>query len=86
MYAEEAEGLAMFEAQQPPQTFDFAAYLDDACRVMHDAYEKAAIKAGWETQPRSRVLWDDVPEANKETMRAAVVALWKWQGNPALTG
>jgi hypothetical protein len=45
---------------------------------MHDAYEKAAVGAGWETQAASRKPWADVPEANKETMRAAVAALLKW--------
>jgi hypothetical protein len=45
------------------------------CEVMHDAYEKAAVEAGWETQERSRVPWADVPEENKQTMRAAVRAL-----------
>lgn len=45
------------------------------CEVMHDAYERAATQAGWETQARSRVPWDMVPEANRVTMRAAVRAL-----------
>ena len=45
------------------------------CEIMHDAYEKAAVGAGWETQQASRKPWADVPEANKETMRAAVRAL-----------
>lgn len=45
------------------------------CEVMHDAYEAAALGAGWETQERSRKPWADVPEANKRTMRAAVRAL-----------
>lgn len=49
--------------------------VEDACRIMHDAYEDAAKGAGWETQAASRVPWDDVPEANKVTMRAAVTAL-----------
>lgn len=49
--------------------------VERACEVMHDAYEEAAVKAGWETQERSRKPWADVPEANKETMRAAVAAL-----------
>lgn len=49
--------------------------LDRLCEVMHDAYEKAAAGAGWETQERSRKPWADVPEANKVTMRAAVLAL-----------
>lgn len=46
-----------------------------ACEVMHDAYEAAAKREGWETQERSRKPWADVPEANKATMRAAVGAL-----------
>lgn len=49
--------------------------VDDLCRVMHDAYESAATAEGWETQRRSRVPWEDVPEANQRTMRAAVTAL-----------
>ena len=52
--------------------------VDEACRVMHDAYEAAAIGAGWETQEKSRKPWADVPEANKVTMRAAVSALLDW--------
>jgi hypothetical protein len=52
--------------------------IEDACKVMHDAYEKAALGAGWETNPASRKPWADVPEANKETMRAAVIALLGW--------
>lgn len=49
--------------------------VEEACEVMHDAYERAAIGAGWETQAASRKPWADVPEANKITMRAAVGAL-----------
>lgn len=49
--------------------------IERACEVMHDAYEAAAVTAGWQTQERSRVPWSEVPEANKVTMRAAVAAL-----------
>lgn len=49
--------------------------LETACEVMHDAYERAAVGAGWETNPASRKPWADVPEPNKATMRAAVAAL-----------
>lgn len=49
--------------------------LDQLCEVMHDAYERAAIGAGWETQEVSRKPWANVPEANKATMRVAVSAL-----------
>lgn len=49
--------------------------IDKYCEVMHDAYEKAAVGAGWETNSASRKPWADVPESNKKTMRAAVSAL-----------
>lgn len=49
--------------------------VEAACEIMHDAYEKAALGAGWETNPASRKPWTGVPEANKVTMRAAVTAL-----------
>jgi hypothetical protein len=52
--------------------------IEAACVVMHNAYEKAAVGAGWETQEASRKPWEDVPEANKATMRAAVGALLEW--------
>lgn len=52
--------------------------VEQACEVMHDAYERAAVGAGWETNPKSRKPWADVPEANKATMRAAVQALLAW--------
>lgn len=52
--------------------------IEQACEVMHDAYEAAAVGAGWETQQQSRKPWADVPEANKVTMRAAVAALLDW--------
>lgn len=50
--------------------------IENACEVMHVAYERAAIGAGWETNPLSRTInWAEVPEANKATMRAAVAAV-----------
>jgi len=52
--------------------------VESACRVMHDAYERAAVGAGWETNPASRKPWADVPEANKASMRAAITALLDW--------
>lgn len=52
--------------------------VEEACEIMHDAYEKAAVGAGWETQAASRKPWSDVPEANKVTMRAAVTALLEY--------
>lgn len=55
--------------------WDAQAGVEQACKLMHDAYEAAATANGWETQEGSRKPWADVPEANKATMRAAVRAL-----------
>lgn len=52
--------------------------LEQACIVLHDAYEEAAPRNGWETQSQSRTPWADVPEENKATMREAVSALLAW--------
>jgi hypothetical protein len=49
--------------------------IETFCRVMHDAYEAAAVGEGWETQEASRVPWEAVPPANQATMRAAVRGL-----------
>jgi hypothetical protein len=54
--------------------------IEAACEVMHDAYEKAAMGAGWVTNPLSRKPWHEVPDANKNTMRAAVSALFDHLG------
>jgi plastocyanin len=43
--------------------------------MMHNAYETAAKQTGWETQKKSRVTWEELPEENKATMRIAVGAL-----------
>lgn len=53
-------------------------FVERACKVMHDAYERAATETGWETQQASRKPWADVPATNKATMRAAVNALLEW--------
>jgi hypothetical protein len=50
-----------------------AAWVDECSEVLHDAYERAAVVHGWETNPASRHKpWADVPDANKATMRTAV--------------
>jgi hypothetical protein len=49
--------------------------IERLCRVQHEAYELAAIENGWATQVASRVEWDDVPEANKKTMRNSMRAV-----------
>ena len=56
-------------------TPEHAAAVETCCVVMHDAYERAAVGAGWETHAASRKPWSEVPEANKATMRVAVQAL-----------
>jgi hypothetical protein len=54
---------------------DDPAFIERACEVLHDAYERAAAAAGWQTQAASRVEWPRVPPANQQTMRVAVRAL-----------
>lgn len=49
--------------------------IEFCCEVMHDAYERAAVAEGWETNTTSRVPWNDVPPANQATMRTAMRAL-----------
>jgi hypothetical protein len=48
---------------------------DRLAAVAHVAYERAALASGWETNPESRVRWEDVPESNKAATRAAVDAV-----------
>lgn len=50
--------------------------LECVVKKLHDCYEAAAVKNGWETQARSRKPWDEVPEENKQTMRDAVTGAW----------
>jgi hypothetical protein len=41
----------------------------------HRTYEALAPQFGWDTQPRSRVEWDEVPEGNRRLMVAVVEEL-----------
>ena len=45
------------------------------CEEMHDRYEQAAIRHGWQTNLSCAVPWSGLPEANKATMREAVAPL-----------
>jgi len=73
-----ARAFAKRRAESEPVRSQDTELVERACEVMHDAYEKAALGAGWATNPASRKPWADVPEANKQTMRAAVGALLDW--------
>lgn len=68
-YASEHPDTTVHEARRPRVSIELL------CEVMHDAYEQAALGAGWETQQASRKPWAEVPPANQATMRAAVEAL-----------
>jgi len=48
--------------------------LDTLASVVHDTYEAAAARTGWQTNPASRRPWADVPEANRTATRAAIRA------------
>lgn len=49
--------------------------IDRCAAAAHYAYESAALDAGWETNPASRVPWNDVPASNKAATRAAAAAV-----------
>ena len=49
--------------------------IDRCAAAAHYAYESAALDAGWETNPASRVPWNDVPASNKAATRAAATAV-----------
>jgi len=49
--------------------------IERLCAIHHDAYEAAASARGWATNLDCRCSWADLPEANKDTMRAAMRVL-----------
>lgn len=68
----------MTELTPPRDTTDTEALrgeVEALCVLFHNTYEDAALDHGWETQEGSRKPWDDVPEANKETMRTTIASL-----------
>lgn len=48
---------------------------EHVARCFHESYERKAPQHGWETQQRSRVEWEDVPEENRSLMIAVVQEL-----------
>ena len=56
-------------------TNHLSSIVDGLAQTQHDAYERAAMITGWETQKASRKPWSEVPDANKATMRHSVAAL-----------
>ena len=53
-----------------------AEWIEEACEVLHDAYERAAVVHGWDTNPAAKHKpWSEVPESNRQTMRDSVAVL-----------
>lgn len=56
-----------------------AQQVEAMARASHDEYERVAAVVGWQTNPRSRVPWEELPHDNQiamvESMRAARDAL-----------
>ena len=48
---------------------------DRIAKAFHERYEWWAEKHGWSSQVGATVAWEDVPEANKRTMRSTVKSL-----------
>ena len=49
--------------------------IEAIAKAFHDAYEIHAAGEGWETQEASRTTFDDLPEANKQTMLKTIQSL-----------
>lgn len=63
-----------------PMTTVTLEVLEDLCEVSHNEYETQAVIHGWKTQDASRVPWRDVPEPNRETVRASLTAVIRAMG------
>jgi hypothetical protein len=50
--------------------------VNQAARLLHEAYETAAAGHGWRTT--TQVPWEDLPEANQKTMLDATEELIRW--------
>lgn len=46
--------------------------VEAVAREFHESYEDFAVGAGWKTQDASSVPWEQIPEANRQTMLATV--------------
>ncbi len=68
------EAIAAIRAIPAPPAPTEEELVERVACAMHDAYEEAAKRAGWETQERCRVTYDDLPESNKVTMLATARA------------
>lgn len=44
--------------------------VEEVAKLFHDTYERLAPEFGYETQPRTAVAWENVPEPNKSLMIA----------------
>jgi len=44
--------------------------VEEVARWLHETYEQEAVMNGWQTQPLTRVDFDDLPKANRDTMIA----------------
>jgi hypothetical protein len=51
---------------------------EQVARAFHESYEEWAREFGWATQEQSRVRWEDIPIANRQTMIATVRDLAKY--------
>ena len=54
-----------------------ASDLDAAAAIAHEAYEAAAIEAGW-LNPKHRLEWAAVPEPSRAILRASIAAVLDW--------
>lgn len=49
--------------------------IDELCEIAHETFEIAAEAHGLSTKVRPRTPWEDLPEENKDTMRAMMLVV-----------
>jgi hypothetical protein len=57
---------------------DFADDVVALAKYMHERYEHWAEKFGWWTQEKTRVSFDELPQANKNTMIKLASEVFNW--------
>lgn len=59
-----------------PRIYDVA----EVARLFHEHYDRLAPDYGYKTREESAVPWSEVPEANKQLMKATVQAVFESLG------
>jgi hypothetical protein len=68
----EIKNAPVVDLTEVVQHAEYAQQVTAIARAFHDRYEALSGQHGWETQERTRVAWEDLPEENRSLMIAVV--------------